>query len=94
MKLKDEKKSDKLNRYRSTENQSEAATEKEKIQEEYIDAKHYVSAKFLRVDLPALQRDSLSGGSCGATKGFHILPFRLLQMRTLRHKADAQDVFQ
>lgn len=41
-----------------------------------------------------MQRDRLPGGSHRSAEGLHILPFRLLQVRPLRHKANAEDVLQ
>lgn len=53
-----------------------------------------VSTEFLRIDVSALQRCCVSGGSDWTPEGFHILSFGVLQMQTLRDKIDPKDIFQ
>lgn len=82
------------NKSKNTHTRTQREDNRKSVKSSNNRSNNYVSAKFLRVDLPALQRDRLSGGSRGAAQGFHILSFRLLQVRPLRHQADAQDIFQ
>lgn len=41
-----------------------------------------------------MQRNRVSGGSGGAAQRLYILPFRLLQVLSLRHQTDTKDLLQ
>lgn len=44
--------------------------------------------------MPAVLPDGVPGGPGGPTEGLYVLPQRVLQVRGVRHEADAEDVLQ
>lgn len=55
---------------------------------------HHVPVELLRERVPAMLPDGVPGGPGGPAQGLHVLPQRVLQVRRVRHEADAEDVLQ